>query len=196
MNSYPCIKCGNRDYFVESVCVQDSHSRWWSIWNQTSENSEQVRFLILHQRVSKSGTKHFLCCNLFILYILRFSHPQKYILALDKFELQTTQVHRKYYFVKAARQTYLRWLRKSPQKHNLLKLWFVIGWSNFFTCEKLVLPLWMVEVKSVRLCHSKIWCENRSICKINQVRQHQQTSQCNDCGFWQHRIRRRLFGSK
>ena len=35
---------------------------------------ERVRFVILYQRVRKSRTKRFPCCNLFILYILRFSH--------------------------------------------------------------------------------------------------------------------------
>ena len=73
-----------RDYFMESERVRDFHTSWWSIWNRTSERSEQVRFLILHQRGWKSRTKRLPCCNLFILYILRFSHPQKYILALDK----------------------------------------------------------------------------------------------------------------
>ena len=48
---------------------------------------ERVRFLTLHQRVRKSRTKCFPCYNLFILYIPRFSHPKKYILALAKFEL-------------------------------------------------------------------------------------------------------------
>ena len=204
---------------MESARVRDFHTSWWSIWNRTSERSERVRFLILHQRVWKSRTKRFPCCNLFILYILSllrackacltcsnwlssitqlqgylqafkcrlklqisplklegsksspsflltaiinsliyslssfggissilllsflelrnsvskltslrvfervflffwssinlsiglsswlFSHPQKYLLALDKFELRTTRVHRKYYLVKAARQS-------------------------------------------------------------------------------------------
>ena len=209
---------------MESARVRDFHTSWWSIWNRTSERSERVGFLILHQRVWKSRTKRFPCCNLFILYILSllrackacltcsnwlswitqlhgylqafkcrlklqisplklegsksspsflltaiinsliyslssfggissilllsffgveklsqqsyissclwksvlvflvfdklvnrfvwrhksswlFSHPQKYLLALDKFELRTTRVHRKYYLVKAARQS-------------------------------------------------------------------------------------------
>ena len=83
-----------------------------------------------------------------------FSHPQKYLLALDKFELRTTRVHRKYYLVKAARQSYPRWPRKSPRRHNSLKPWFVIGRNDFFTCEKLVSPLWWVEVKSETLFHT------------------------------------------
>ena len=37
-----------------------------------SEN-ERVSFLIQKQRVRKSRTKHFSCCNLFISYLLRFS---------------------------------------------------------------------------------------------------------------------------
>ena len=61
-------------YFMESACVRYFHTSWWGIWNRTSECSEQVRFLILYQRVWKSCTKCFPCCNLFILYILRFSH--------------------------------------------------------------------------------------------------------------------------
>ena len=48
---------------------------------------ERVRFLSLHQRVRKSRTKCFPCCNLFIFYIPRFSHTKKYILALANFEL-------------------------------------------------------------------------------------------------------------
>ena len=55
---------------MESARVRDFHTSWWSIWNRTSERSERVRFLILHQRVWKSRTKRFPCCNLFILYIL------------------------------------------------------------------------------------------------------------------------------
>ena len=141
---------------MESARVRDFHTIWCSIWNRTSERSERVRFLILHQRVWKSTTKHFPCCNLFISYILRFSRPPIciHILALDKFELRTTPVRRKYYLVKAARQRYRRWLRKSPRKHNSLTLWFVIGWNDFFTCEKLVSPLWLNEIKSETLFHT------------------------------------------
>ena len=40
-----------RDYFMESARVRDFHTRWWSIWNRTSERSERVRFLIQNQRV-------------------------------------------------------------------------------------------------------------------------------------------------
>ena len=93
----------NRDCFMESARVLDFHTSWCSIWNRTSERS-RVSFLILHQRVWKSSTKRFPFCNLFISYILRFSRPQICILALDKFELQTTRVRRKYYLVKAARK--------------------------------------------------------------------------------------------
>ena len=133
---------------MESALVRDFHTSCWSIWNRTSERSERVRFLILYQRVWKSRTKRFPCCNLFILYILRFSHLQKYILALDKFKLRT---NRKYYLVRAARQNYPRWPRKSPRNHNSLKPWFVNGQNDFFTCEKLVSPLWLIEVKSETL---------------------------------------------
>ena len=62
----------NRDYFMESACVRDFHTSWWSIWNRTSEHSERVRFLIQNQRVWKSRTKRFPCSNLFISYLLRF----------------------------------------------------------------------------------------------------------------------------
>ena len=76
VNSDPCKerkpRVKYRDYFMESARVRDFHTSWWSIWNRTSERSERVRFLILHQRVWKSRTKRFPCCNLFILYILRF----------------------------------------------------------------------------------------------------------------------------
>ena len=53
----------NRDYFMESACVRDFHTSWWSIWNRTSERSERVRFLIQNQRVWKSRTKRFPCSN-------------------------------------------------------------------------------------------------------------------------------------
>ena len=62
-----CLKY--RDYFMESVRIQDFHMSCWSIWNRRSECNERVRFLILHQRVWKSCKKHFPCFNLFILYI-------------------------------------------------------------------------------------------------------------------------------
>ena len=95
----------------------------WDFWYSTNECENPVE-------------KRFPCYNLFILYIVRFSHPQKYILALDKCELRSTRVHRKYYLVKAARQSYPRWPRKSPRKHNSRKPWFVIGRNDFFTCRK------------------------------------------------------------
>ena len=114
--------------------VRDFHTSWWSTWNRMSERSERVRFLIVRQRVWKSRTKRFPCCNLFILYILRFSR-QKCTQALDKSELWTTRVHRKYYLFKAAQQSYLWWPRKSPRKHNSLKPWFVIG-RKIFSCVR------------------------------------------------------------
>ena len=118
----------------------------YEIFTRVGEVSEieRVRFLILHQRVWKSRTKRFPCCNLFILYILRFSHPQK----------RTTRVYRKYFLVKAARQSYPPWPRKSPRKHNSLTPWFAIGRNDFFMCEKLVSPLWLVEEKSETLFHT------------------------------------------
>jgi len=153
---------------MESARVRDFHTSWCSIWNRTSERSERVRFLILHRRVWKSRTKRFPCCNLFISYILRFSQPQIYILGLDKFELRTTRVHRKYYLVKAARQRYPRWPRKSPWKHNSLKSWFVIGRSDFFH------DVWETRFASLigrskirnAFSHSKIRCENLSMYEI------------------------------
>ena len=76
---------------VKDIEVTSWKVRAYGIFTRVGAVSEieRVRFLILHQR--------FPCCNLFILYILRFSRPQKYILALYKFELRTTRVHRKYY---------------------------------------------------------------------------------------------------
>ena len=125
-------------------------------------------FWYFTKRVWKSRTKRFPCCNLFISYILRFSQTQINILALDKFELRTTRVHRKYYLVKPARRRYPRWPRKSPRKsprkHNSLKPWFVIGRNDFFTCEKLVSPLWLVEVKSKRLFHTAKFAAKISVC--------------------------------
>ena len=44
---------------------------------RTSERSERVSFLIQKQRVRKYRTKHFPCCNLFILYLLRFFNPNQ-----------------------------------------------------------------------------------------------------------------------
>ena len=40
--------------------------------------SLHVSFLIQKQRVRKYRTKHFPCCNLFILYLLRFSPPTRF----------------------------------------------------------------------------------------------------------------------
>ena len=145
----------NRDYFMESARVRDFYTSWGSIWNRTNERNERGRFLILHQRVWKSLTKRSPSCNLFILYILRFRHPQKYILALDKFELQTT------------RRSYPRWPRKSPRKHNWLKPWFVIGRNDFF-------HVWETRFASLigrskirnASSHCKIWCEYLSIYRI------------------------------
>ena len=151
----PTSNAQHRDYFMDSARVRDFHTSWCSIWNRKSERSERVRFLILHQRVWKSRTKRFPSCNLFILYILRFSRPQKYILALDKFELRTTRVNRKYYLVKAARQSYPRWPWKSPPKHNSLKPWFVIGRKDFFTCEKLVSPFHTAKFDAKILLYMK-----------------------------------------
>ena len=55
----------NIDYFMESARVQ---------YLRTS-------FLIQKQRVRKYRTKHFPCCNLFILYLLRFfNHNQIFTL--------------------------------------------------------------------------------------------------------------------
>ena len=55
--------------------------------------------------LTRSSTKRFPCCNLFVSYILRFSRPQICILALDKFELRITRVRRKYYLVKVPAMT-------------------------------------------------------------------------------------------
>ena len=154
---------------MESARIRDFHMSWCSIWNRTSERREWVRFLILHQRVWKSRTKRFPYWNLFISYILRFSRPQIYILALHKFELRTTRIHRKYYLVKAARQRYPRW----PRKHNSLKPWFVIGRNDFF-------HVWETRFASLigrnkirnPFSHSKTWCKNLSIYEISNSSPH------------------------
>ena len=52
---------------MESAYVRDFHTSWWSIWSRTSERGERVRFLIQNQRVWKSRTKRFPCCN-FLFY--------------------------------------------------------------------------------------------------------------------------------
>ena len=67
-----CTCTRYRDYFMERAYIRDFHTSWWSIGNWTSERSERVRFLIQNQRVWKSRTKRFPCCNLFILYMVRF----------------------------------------------------------------------------------------------------------------------------
>ena len=63
----------NREYFMESAGVRYLRTSCWRIRNRTSERSERVRFLIQKQRVCKYRTKHFPCCIVFIIYILRHS---------------------------------------------------------------------------------------------------------------------------
>ena len=60
IQNYPDT-CG-RDYFMESARV-------WYL---------RTSFLIQKQRVRWYPTKHFLCCNLFILYLLRFSPSTRF----------------------------------------------------------------------------------------------------------------------
>ena len=57
---------------MESARVRYLRASCWRIRKRTSERSERVSFLIQKQRVRKYRTKHFPCCNLFILYLLRF----------------------------------------------------------------------------------------------------------------------------
>ena len=63
----------NIDHFMESARVRYLRTSYWRIRKRTSDRSKRVSFLIQKQRVRKYHTKHFPCCNLVILYILRFS---------------------------------------------------------------------------------------------------------------------------
>ena len=49
----------------------------WRIRKLTRSLRSLVRFLIQKQLVRKYRTKHFPCCNLFILYLLRFFNPNQ-----------------------------------------------------------------------------------------------------------------------
>ena len=49
------------------------------IRKRTSQRSEPVSFLIQKQRVRKCRTKHFPNCNLFILYLLKFSPSTRFL---------------------------------------------------------------------------------------------------------------------
>ena len=76
----------NIDYFMESARVRCLRTSCKRIRNRTSEHSERVRFLHdTKQRVRKHRAKHFPCCNLFILYILRFFRPEHVHIALKCF---------------------------------------------------------------------------------------------------------------
>ena len=136
---------------MESARVRDFHTSWWNIWSRTSERSEQVRFLILHQRVWKSRTKRFPCCNLFVLYILWFSHRPKYILAPGKFELWKTRVHRKIILSQLPDKSTCDDREKARENTIRLNRGLWLDETIFCTCEKLVSPLWLVEVKSETL---------------------------------------------
>ena len=57
---------------MESARVRYLCTSGWRIRKRTSERSERMSFLIQKQRVRKYRAKHFPCCNLFILYLLRF----------------------------------------------------------------------------------------------------------------------------
>ena len=65
------------DYFMESARVRYLRTSCWRIRKRTSERSERVSLLIQKQRVRKYRTKHFPCCNSFILYLLRFFNPNQ-----------------------------------------------------------------------------------------------------------------------
>ena len=58
---------------MESARTRYLRKSCWRIRKRTSGRSERVSFLIQKQRVCKYRTKHFPWCNLFILYLLRFS---------------------------------------------------------------------------------------------------------------------------
>ena len=66
------------DYFMESARVRYLGKRCWRIRKRTRERSARVCFLLQKQRVCKYRTKHFPCCNLFMLYSLRFSTPTRF----------------------------------------------------------------------------------------------------------------------
>ena len=80
MNSFHHVRSDRAkhiDHFMESARVRYLRTSCWRIRKRTSERSERVSFLIQKQRVRKYRTKHFPCCNLFILYLLRFFNPNQ-----------------------------------------------------------------------------------------------------------------------
>ena len=86
-HKYPCCWsdnpafCLDIDYFKESARVRYLRTSCWRIRKRKSERSERVRFLI-QKRVRKYRIKHFPCCNLFILYLLRFFNPNQILTLL------------------------------------------------------------------------------------------------------------------
>ena len=66
-----------KDYFMESARLRYLRRSCWRIRKLTRSLCLLVRFLIQKQRVRKYRTKHFPCCNLFILYLLRFFNPNQ-----------------------------------------------------------------------------------------------------------------------
>ena len=76
----------NIDYFMESARVRYLRKSCWRIRKLTRSLRSLVRFLIQKQRVRKYRTKHFPCCNLFILYLLRFFDPNQIFTLQNKYQ--------------------------------------------------------------------------------------------------------------
>ena len=80
MNSFHHVmsdRAKHIDYFMESPRVRYLRTSCWRIRKLTRSLRSLVRFLIQKQLVRKYRTKHFPCCNLFILYLLRFFNPNQ-----------------------------------------------------------------------------------------------------------------------
>ena len=145
---------------MESARVRDFHTSWCSIWNRTSECSERVRFPILHQRVWKSRTKRFPWCNLFILYILRFSHPQKIYPSSCKFELYEQLEYTENII-----------LSKLPDKATRNDRENTIRLNYGLWLDETIFHVWETRFASLigrskirnAFSYSNIWCKNLSI---------------------------------
>ena len=153
-----------RDNLMQSARVRDFHSNWWNIWNRTSEHSDGVRFwYVLYQRVWKFRTKCFPCCNLFELWTTRVR-----VWTTKQLEYSNNIILSKLPD-KANRDD-----REKPRENTIcLRHGFWLDETIFFTCEKLIWPLWLVDVKSETLFHTaKIWRENLSMFNINYHSSH------------------------
>ena len=105
---------GVLDYFMESTVLRRS------CWCIRKWVNERVSFLILKQRVRRYRTKHFPCCNLFILYLLRFSPSTRFPSFLT------------------AEQCQVMYLFRCLSAKNLVQIFFV---QNMFT-------LWSVNASA------------------------------------------------